>query len=52
MSKKELKARIEVVSQNMTTGEAVSAAVTRAVAAMNAAMMTAVMVPVITSSSS
>lgn len=52
MSKKELEARIEVVSQSMTTGEAVSAAVTRAVAAMNAAMMTAVMVPVITSSSS
>lgn len=51
MGKKELKQRIEVVSQNLTTGEAVSAAVARAVAAMNAAMVAAVIVPAVTASS-
>jgi hypothetical protein len=51
LDKKQLKARIEQVSDEVATGDAVAKAVARAVAAMNTAIMTAVMVPIITSGS-
>ncbi|MBD3914863.1 GOLPH3/VPS74 family protein [Nocardioides hwasunensis] len=51
LSKKELEARIEQVSEEVVAGDAVAQAVAQAIAAMNVAVMTAVMVPVITSGS-
>ncbi|SEC90725.1 Golgi phosphoprotein 3 (GPP34) [Nocardioides exalbidus] len=51
LSKKELKARIEQVSEEVVAGDAVAQAVAQAIAAMNVAVMTAVIVPVITSGS-
>ncbi|MDO5627837.1 MAG: GPP34 family phosphoprotein [Mobilicoccus sp.] len=52
LSKRELKKRIEAITEEATTGSDVSAAVRRAVSSMNTAIMTAAIVPTITAATS
>lgn len=51
LSKRQLTKRIDEITEEVRTGEAVDAAVRRAVASMNAAIMTAAIVPTMTASS-